>query len=586
MRVTAARGYLIALLALAVALWLPRLRGPIDLRYDAGVYYILGTSLAEGRGYRILSEPGAIEAIQYPPLLSAVAALHQRALGTSDPAVVGHALRLTLCVLFAGYIAAVFALACRFLSPGYAFLVALLTALHAQTVFLSDFFGADIPYAFVTVLAVLAAGAGGRQSELAQGRRWRGLTAGALGIAAYGLRAAGIALLAAGVGESVLRRRYRQAAARAAVALAGVAAWQLYTAQVKNSAEYTAPVYAYQRAGYQFYNVDYADNMRYIDPFRPELGRITSADMADRVWANVRRMPISLGEAVSVHRGWWRGEVEKFNQKVPWPHLPLWLADVALAVLSLPVLAGFVLLTFGGHWLIVLYTLASVLLISITPWPVQFARYLVPLTPFLTLAFVCLLAWAGRRAASTPSRIWRSAWGGLVAAVALILVQQVYTLAKSFTRHHEPAVYTDATGGRHDYRLFFYDRNWRLHDEGLAWLGAHARPGEVVATSTPHWAYLKTGMPAVMPPYEADAAAAEHLMQSVPVTYLIVDNLSFLDVGRRYTRPMIDRAPERWSLVYFAADSGPRIYRRVVPAPPAASAVPATAEKYSTRALE
>ena len=50
--------YLAALVALATALWLPRLRGPLDLRYDAGVYYILGTSLAEGRGYRLLSEPG------------------------------------------------------------------------------------------------------------------------------------------------------------------------------------------------------------------------------------------------------------------------------------------------------------------------------------------------------------------------------------------------------------------------------------------------------------------------------------------------------------------------------------------------
>ncbi len=79
---------LAALVLLAVALWLPRLRGPLDLRYDAGVYYILGTSLAEGRGYRLLNEPGAIEAIQYPPLLPAVGALVERAAGTDDPAMV------------------------------------------------------------------------------------------------------------------------------------------------------------------------------------------------------------------------------------------------------------------------------------------------------------------------------------------------------------------------------------------------------------------------------------------------------------------------------------------------------------------
>src|SRR5215470_14227750 len=74
----------------AVLLWLPRLGGPIDLRYDAGVYYVLGTSLAAGSGYRLLNEPGAIRAIQYPPLLPAVAAVHQLLAGTADVAIAGH----------------------------------------------------------------------------------------------------------------------------------------------------------------------------------------------------------------------------------------------------------------------------------------------------------------------------------------------------------------------------------------------------------------------------------------------------------------------------------------------------------------
>ena len=34
------------LVLVSILLWTPRLRGPVDLRYDAGVYYVLGTSLA------------------------------------------------------------------------------------------------------------------------------------------------------------------------------------------------------------------------------------------------------------------------------------------------------------------------------------------------------------------------------------------------------------------------------------------------------------------------------------------------------------------------------------------------------------
>jgi hypothetical protein len=58
----------IVLIALALLLWAPRLRGPLDLRWDGAVYYVLGTSLAEGKGYRLLNEPGEVEAVQYPPL--------------------------------------------------------------------------------------------------------------------------------------------------------------------------------------------------------------------------------------------------------------------------------------------------------------------------------------------------------------------------------------------------------------------------------------------------------------------------------------------------------------------------------------
>src|SRR5437773_7971621 len=106
--------------AIALLLWAPRLSGPIDLRWDAGVYYVLGTSLATGHGYRILSEPGSPEALQYPPLLPAVVALFERALGSIDPAVIGVWLRLSYAALFLFYALAVLRLAAKYLRPTFA----------------------------------------------------------------------------------------------------------------------------------------------------------------------------------------------------------------------------------------------------------------------------------------------------------------------------------------------------------------------------------------------------------------------------------------------------------------------------------
>jgi hypothetical protein len=535
--------------ALAVALWLPRLRGPLDLRYDAGVYYILGTSLAEGRGYRLLNEPGAIQAVQYPPLLPAVGAAAERLAGTSDPALVGHWLRLASVLLYAGYAAAIYLMARRLLTTAPAALVAAMSVLHSHTIFLSDFFAADVPYAFLGALFFAVGGAGP--------------LAGAIAVAGYGLRTAGIALLGTWVADALLRRHPRQSLVRGGLAIAAVLAWATYTASIRADPGYTRPAYAYQRAGYQFYNVSYAENMAYVDPFRPELGRVTRGEMLGRVLENLRGMPMTLGEGVSVHRGWWRGEIDKLNQRLPGAHLPVWLADAAMVLLCLPVVAGFVLLTSQGHYLLVLYTVGSLAMIALTPWPGQFVRYLVPLTPLLTLALVSVLVWAARRARETRAPSWRAFHGAMLGTVVLIVAQQALTLGRSMVKHPVPAVFTDRAGARHDYRLFFYDRSWRLYDEGLDWLARQAHPGEIVATSAPHWTYLRTGLPAVMPPYEADARLADSLLRQVPATYLIVDQLAFIDVGRRYTIPVVERGPDRWRLIYASTDSGPRIYRRV-----------------------
>jgi hypothetical protein len=118
----------------------------------------------------------------------------------------------------------------------------------------------------------------------------------------------------------------------------------------------------------------------------------------------------------------------------------------------------------------------------------------------------------------------------------------------------------DQAGRTHNYRLFFYDRTWRLHDDALDWLKGAAGKPAVVATSTPHLAYIRTGLPAVMPPYEIDPVKAERLLEQVPVGYVVVDKLEFLDVGRRYAAPAVERARDRWPLIYATNDSGPRIY--------------------------
>ncbi|MBA3318016.1 MAG: hypothetical protein H0T50_08005 [Gemmatimonadales bacterium] len=557
-----------ALAVLCLALRIPRLEGPVDLRFDAGIYYTLGTSLAQGKGYRILSEPGEIHEIQYPPLLPAVAAAHQLVLGTADPDIIGPALRWSYFLLFTAYVLAVFWTASAYLATGLAFLVALIVALHFRTNFNADYFIAELPFGLVAVLFVGIVGRNDTAGSPA-GRHppgYRAVASGLLALLGFYLRTVGIVLLGLWVAESLFRRQYRQAALRMAVALLGVGAWQGYVAAVQGGPEYVEPAYPYQRAAYMMYNVTYGENFWLIEPLRPEAGRASARNLLARVGSNLSELAIAWGESISIDRNWWVGEAAKLNRMLGRELFPRWTGAAALISLTTLILGGLVLLGSRRRWLIPSYLAMSIALIVIAPYPGSLKRYAASFAPFSAIALLALVSWVWHRLARVAG--WRRPIGRLAvtAVVAVILAQEIHTLRKSFRMLYYPATWVDSDGRRRTYPLLAYNRQWRLHDEALAWLRHHATPGEIIATSTPHWAYLKTQLKTVQPPWEHDPRTAQRLLDAVPADYLIIDNLLAYELGevaRRYSIPVVQAFPERWKLIYAVADSGSRIYRRV-----------------------
>jgi hypothetical protein len=182
------------------------------------------------------------------------------------------------------------------------------------------------------------------------------------------------------------------------------------------------------------------------------------------------------------------------------------------------------------------------------------------------VALLTAVEWIWRRAGErrgTPGAVI----GRLTAAAIVvgILAQEIHTLRKSFRMLYHPAVWADANGRQGTYLLLAYDRPSRLHDEALAWLRRHAQPHEIIATSTPHWAYLKTGLKTVGPPWEQDPGMAQLLLEAVPVEYLVIDNIvadENAEVARRFSLPVVRAFPDKWKLIYSTGDSGSSVYRR------------------------
>jgi 4-amino-4-deoxy-L-arabinose transferase-like glycosyltransferase len=552
----AEKGMLLLVLALSILVWVPRLHGPIDLRWDGSVYYILGTALAEGKGYKLLNEPGEIAATQYPPLLPAIIAAHQLALGTDDFVVIGRSLRLFFFLVFLAYIFAAYWLIRGSLPLKYAVLATMMCLFNNFTYFMSDLCFADILFGLTTALFFICSGKTDRRS-------YRLLSV-LLAMASYLLRTAGAALLIAWIADSLIKKQFRQGLLRTACVALVMFSWQAYVSSVESSHLYKNPVYPYQRAEYLFYNVTYARNIfSFVDPLSPERGPASLVSMSKRFVRNVLRMPASLGEGVSTHRDYWEKTGRFLIGDLPLPSLTAWVVSGVLFILGCLVLGGIVLqLADGRSRIVALYVLLYLALMCLTPWPGQFPRYLAPLAPMLALSlFGCLLAIQGRsrRSPDPPRMIAGSVL--VVCVVSIILIQEFVTFNHIHTKEHQQVVYQDGGGNEIVYRLFSYGNAYRALDEGLDWLKRRAQPGDVVAASSPHWVYLRTGLKAVMPPFELDPVKAQYLLDTVPVSYLIVDK-GALDI-KRYTLPVTQKVPKDWALVYSAPEGDCSIYERV-----------------------
>ncbi len=523
---------------MAAATWWPRASGPIDLRWDGGAYYILGTSLATGQGYRLLSEPGNTESSLHSPFVPALVATYQTVLQTSDPAVVGHALRLTAALFSVAYAIAIFVLLSAYIPRTYALAAAVIAVLQPQYAYFSDALYAETFFGLFTVLFFIL------QRHAANKAFF--LLSGLCAVLAYEARTAGIALLVAWVAESLLRKDYRRAALAFVISIVPIVISVGWIKAVESSPEYQQPAYAYQRAPYLYFNVSYARNMMVLaNPFTPELGPLTASAFLDRVKSNAKALPVSIGQAVS---SW---------------GMP---RQVAL-LLALLILIGMALQARRRQYLMLTYVALSLAAACLTPFQSQFVRYLMPLYPFFALALFQLLATLAREP-GFPARLVpgfaRSMPVWIV--VGLIGYQQVHDL-RHLWPNHDDATY-EQRGQLVKYKLFNYAPLGTAFDQALDWLQRRAEPSDVIAATDPQWVYLRTGRKAVLPPFELNGQTAQQLIDTVPVKYLIVETKPErigLGAYHRFTSALLRENPSAWDRVWSSPEGSIEVYQRAAP---------------------
>ena len=283
-------------------------------------------------------------------------------------------------------------------------------------------------------------------------------------------------------------------------------------------------------------------------------------------------MPVYLGAAVSAPKENW--ELPWTIRPMPFPLAKPWPVYLLLFILGCVVLGGIGIQLANQQWFVPFYILLSLGLISFTPWPAQFARYLAPLAPFLSLCFFqTIITLKNRFQQFRSTRLRSRALFITNCLIIVVFIQQLLSLMVAYSTWNPRVAYQDLQGRKIDYRLFFYKDPYRALDAALDWLKPRSKSDDVVAVSMPHWTYLRTGLKSVMPPFEEDPAKAQRLLDSVPVKYLILDQGLAVD-SRRYTLPVVQNFPDLWKPVYsdsLLSESGKlmkngfSIYERVQP---------------------
>ena len=353
----------------ALASWWPRGGGPIDLRWDGGAYYILGTSLARGDGYRLRSEPGDLPSSLHPPLVPAIVALHQFALQTADPVVVGRALRVTLALCSAAYAIAVFLLLSASLPLALCRRPSRSSASSSRSTSTSR-----------TPSTPKGCSASSRCSS-SSCARWRRdalgfVLCGVCAVLAYEARTAGIALLAAWVVDHALRKEDRRALVALVVSAVVVTSWNGWIKAVESSPEYRQP------------------GVRLPDGGLALLQRQLRAQSADVLRSLVSRARAADAERL---RPPGDGEPQRSCRRTSARRSAAGGRRDELAIpLGALVLGGLLLLA-RREYALVVYVALSFAAICATPFQTQFVRYLLPLYPFLALAMFEFLAWVTAR---------------------------------------------------------------------------------------------------------------------------------------------------------------------------------------------
>ena len=496
-RKTLAFGVVLLVLAPAAHLaWVAREMPHFGHLHDDSIYFVCAKSLAEGRGYRILSLPAEPYQTKYPPLWPLVLA----AIWKLDPRFPEN-LRWGMALAWM-MLPAFVALAWRWFrrsgfSPGTSAALCAAITLSPCVIVLSAGMMSDLVFSVALLAAILAIESAGRGT-------WRALAAAALAAIAYLMKTAALPLIVAGPLWLVLRKKYRAAVVMFAAMLPAVAAWMLWSRAHMSHARDLVSLYYTDYLGYQVLNV-------------------TWRDLPVVMWKNLDGVFAGIAELLIFDLA-----TTPFGM-----HLARFLAIVVIAgTVRFACRRGMT----AYHWFALMYT--AILLVWHFP---PNNRFLLPLFPLLLAGLAIEL--------SNLAGVVRSAWprGASTRILSSAIAAGVAAIVCCGAVANSRAIFRDIPGIVNQHRAVLASNR-----AAFTWIAQHAPSGNFYAYDDPAF-YLYTGRHAVSLPvapqpfYREDREAVLRPFRAMPIFARVqhIDYFLFTAADFHRDLPEAERAEVR-----------------------------------------
>jgi hypothetical protein len=147
--------------------------------------------------------------------------------------------------------------------------------------------------------------------------------------------------------------------------------------------------------------------------------------------------------------------------------------------------------------------------------------------------------------------------------MAFILFECCLALQSGVRNFVDRAYYKDGYGRQRPYNIIHNSGQYGQTEEILEWLEGRADRNAVIAVTMPHWVYIRSGFKAVMPPLITDREKSQALIDTVPASFVIVEQLLMNDNFNTFFPRLVESSPDTWKLVYSKQGNPVKLYARI-----------------------